>query len=346
MEQNGKGNRVLKRVFFWMLAAFAVFGVVCFCLTRHLIGNVYEGRVHIAAAPNGGFLLVADEELTPEVLEEALRTDLDYYSSGEIRQVPIYEQKKIDRYIFSILVVVQNGATASKEHQTDAIFIVSYNQLQQKFTVVAVPSHLLVPVENAGWKRLRTAYAMGGVGMLMNTVNSAFGLDIQDYVYIGTEDLAALADGVNGVPANLTQQEAAYLNRTLGCSLQEGQQQLTGAQAVAYLLCDEPDALGRAERQLALVQTAFFYLQDTFTSEYLYPFMVTVFEGIRTNMEFEMLVDLGHEVAVASELQFCTIRLPYDDAYSEHTFEGGNILLPSFEKNRILLRQDLYGTEH
>ena len=42
-------------------------------------------------------------DIHPEVAE-ALRTDIDYYETGEIQPVPIYEQKKIDKYLFTILV--------------------------------------------------------------------------------------------------------------------------------------------------------------------------------------------------------------------------------------------------
>ena len=199
-----------------------------------------------------------------------------------------------------------------------------------------------------GWKRINAAYALGGIGLLTNTVNSNFGLDVQDYVYIGTDELRDLADGVKGIPAILSEGEAAYLNGLLGCELTAGKQQLTGEQAVAYLLDRTSDGkgdLGRAEVQLQVVKDTFYYLQDTFDRDYLYPFMLLVFQGIRTNFDFESLMDLCHEIVVANGLVFHTVRLPYADSFSELAFDGSYGILPEFEKNRILLMQDLYGKE-
>ena len=155
-----------------------------------------------------------------------------------------------------------------------------------------------------------------------------------------------MADGINGIPTELTEGEAAYLNQTLGCELSAGRQMLSGEQAVAYLMDDVSDgkgSLGRAKTQLKVVTDTFYYLQDSFTREYLYPFMVTIFQGIRTNLDFEILEDLGHEIVMAEDLQFHTLCLPYADSFWEHTLDGAYGILPMFEKNRILLMQDLYG---
>ena len=50
-------------------------------------------------------------------------------------------------------------------------------------------------------------------------------------------------------------------------------------------------------------------------------------------------------MAVAEDLTFATHRLPFDGSYTELNADGAYALLPAFEKDRILLRQALYGTE-
>ena len=86
-------------------------------------------------------------------------------------------------------------------------------------------------------------------------------------------------------------------------------------------------------------------MQDQFDSEFLYPFFRTIFKSIRTNVDFETLRGVGYEMAVSDELMFETLRLPFDDAYTELNVDGAYALLPAFEKNRILLRQALYGKD-
>ena len=285
---------------------------------------------------------------TPDPFAKALSTDVDYYETGEIQRIPIYEQSKIDRFILSILVVVQNGSTESEEKQTDMMFIVSYNQLQQKFTILAIPRDTLVPIEGYGWKRINAAYTYGGIGLLTNTINQAFELDIQNYVYIGTDELAALVDSVNGIPVTLTEAEAAYLNETCGAKLTAGKQQLSGAQAIAFLqdrVSDDKGDLGRAERQLEVVKSTFLYLRQSFDRNFLRPFFTTIFKSIRSNLDLETLSGIGYEMCMTDALSIKTLRLPFDGSYTEMALDGSYGILPEFEKNRILLKQALYGKE-
>jgi LCP family protein required for cell wall assembly len=359
----GKPHRKLRIAFFALCIAFALLAVLGIVLGMTKVEMCRETRFF--SCDSRGFHLIScgvqtvrrtykpiDVNALPtpdaELFGEAMRGDVDYYETGEIKEVPIYEQKKIDRFIFSMIIVVQNGSIKSEERQTDMIFLATYNQLQQKFTVVSVARDMLVPLSEDEWKRVNTAYARGGIGLLINTLNDVFELDIQNYVVTGTDELAALADGVNGIPADLSKQEAAYLNEICGGSLKAGKQQLSGKEIVALLLdrtSDNKGDLGRADRQVEIVHDAFLYLKDQFSSEFLYPFFVTIFRSIRSNVDFETLRSVGYEMAVAGELTFATHRLPFDDSYTELNVDGAYALLPTFEKNRILLRQVLYGKD-
>ena len=362
-EQPDKSDNKLRIAFFALCIAFALLAVLGIVLGMTKVQMCRE--VRFFSCDSRGFHLVScgvktvrrkgepiDVNALPtpdaELFDEAMRSGADYYETGEIKEVPIYEQKKIDRFIFTMVIVVQNGTIDVPEKQTDMIFIASYNQLQQKFTVVSVARDTLVPLSEDEWKRINTAYARGGAGQLINTLNDLFGLDIQNYVVTGTEELAMLADGINGIPATLTEEEAAYINAACGGTLKPGGQQLSGKEIVALLLdrtSDNKGDLGRADRQVEIVHDAFLYLQDRFDSEFLYPFFRTIFKSIRTNVDFETLRGVGYEMAVSDELTFSTLRLPFDDAYTELNVDGAYALLPAFEKNRILLRQALYGKE-
>lgn len=358
-----KPFKKLRIAFFALCIAFALLAVLGIVLGMTKVQMCRETRFF--ACDSRGFHLVScgvqtvkrndgpiDVNSLPtpdaELFGEAMSKDTDYYETGEIKEVPIYEQKKIDKYIFSIVIVVQNGSVESADKQTDMIFLATFNQLREKFTVVSVARDTLVPLSADEWKRVNVAYSRGGVGQLINTLNDVFELDIQNYVVTGTDELIKLADGINGIPATLTEQEAAYINAACGGSLKAGKQQLSGKEIVTLLLdrtSDNKGDLGRADRQAEIVRDAFLYMQDQFDSEFLYPFFTTVFRSIRTNVDFDTLREVGIEMAVAEDLGFATCRLPFDDSYTELNVDGAYALLPAFEKNRILLRQALYGKE-
>lgn len=351
-------------VFFALCIAFALLAVLGIVLGTNKVQMCREMRFFacdsrgfrliscgVETAKRSGEAIDVNSLPTPEaaLFDEAMNNDTDYYETGEIKEVPIFEQKRIDRYIFSMLVVVQNGSMESPDKQTDMIFLASFNQMLRKFTVISVARDTLVPLSEDEWKRVNTAYSRGGIGQLINTINDVFGLDIQNYVVTGTEELAQLADGIGGIPATLTEEEAAYINEACGGSLKAEKQQLTGEEIVTLLLdrtSDNKGDLGRADRQAGIVEDAFRYMKNKFDSSFLYPFFKMIFKNIQTNVDFYTLREVGIEMSVAEELKFVTLRLPFDDAYTELNVDGAYALLPAFEKNRILLQQVLYGKEN
>lgn len=330
-----------------ILAVIAVLALVAVIYGASLWSSIRQNLIPTVKNPDRES---AANLATPsaELFDEALRTDIDYYETGEIQEVPIYEQNKIDRYTITMAVVVQQGKIDSEPRQTDMIFLVSYNQLLQKLSFVALPRDMLLPTHEYGWKRVGAIYAAGGIGLLINTVNDCFDLGIQDYVYTGTDELAQLADAVNGVPAELTDAEAKYINEQTGSTLSSGKNRLSGSQAVCYLsdrISDNKGDIGRSEKQLILISDTFQYLTDNFDREYLVPLFSIIFKCIRTNFDWDSLFGLGYEVAVANELIVTTIRMPFDDAFSEIMYEGAYSILPEIEKNKILIRQALFAKE-
>ena len=330
-----------------VLAVIAVLALIAVIYGASLWNSIRQGLIPTVQNPDRESVA---NLATPsaELFDEALRTDIDYYETGEIVEMPIYAQDKIDKYTITMAVVVQQGKIDTEPRQTDMIFLVSYNQLQQKLSIVALPRDMLLPTHDYGWKRVGAIYGTGGMGMLINTVNDCFGLGIQDYVYTGTEELAALADSIDGVPATLTEAEAAYINKQLGSDLSAGATRLSGSQAICYLtdrISDGKGDLGRAEKQLAVINDTFWFLTDNFERDYLFPLFTVIFKSIRTNFDFQTISDLGYEVAVANELTVATVRLPFEGAYSEIALDGAYAILPEIEKNKILLQQVLFGKE-
>ncbi len=345
--QNTPKNRRGLKIALIVLAVLAVLVLIAVIYGASLWSSIRQGLIPTVQNPDRESVA---NLATPsaELFDEALRTDIDYYETGEIQEVPIYEQTKIDKYTITLAIVVQQGQIDSEPRQTDMIFLVSYNQLQQKLSIVSLPRDMLLPTHDYGWKRVGAIYGVGGIGLLINTVNDCFGLGIQDYVYTGTDELSQLADAVNGVPATLTEAEAAYVNEQTGSDLTAGKVRLNGQQAVCHLsdrVSDGKGDLGRAQRQLVLINDTFWYLTDNFDREYLVPLLSVIFKCIRTNFEWDTLFDLAYEITVSNDLTITTVRLPFEDAYSEIALDGAYAILPEIEKNKILLQQALFGKE-
>lgn len=350
MEQNEKDLRALRllRKLAVGLAIALVVLVVVGVVALKSMNRLHDDLVSIVDRDETEATATPAPSPTPDPFADALRTDIDYYETGEVQEVPIYSKTQKDRFITSFLIVVHNGSVEDANPQTDMMFIASFNALQQKFTVVTLMRDMLVPMEGYGWKRLNAAYSLGGMGLLINTVNSVFDLDIQNYVYTGTEDLKELADIIGGVPAELTEEEAAYINEKCGSSLTAGLQTLNGEQAITHLLDRTSGGdgdFGRAERQLGVVSNTLSYLRLNQDLDQMTDLFAKIIKRVRTNLDGEILSGIAKEVIRTDVLAFEGFRVPFDESYTETSQDGAFAVIPEVEKNKLLIQQALYSKE-
>ena len=119
--------------------------------------------------------------------------------------------------------------------------------------LVSLPRDSYVPIPGHGSNKLNAAYAFGGPGLLVATVEQDTGVHIDDYVEMNMGGFADLVDAVDGVQVCLSapiQDVDSQLNLPAGC------QTLDGAQALGYARMRKADPLGdlgRVQRQRELI---------------------------------------------------------------------------------------------
>lgn len=267
--------------------------------------------------------------------------------NGQEGQVEIYSKEQIDKFITSVLIAIQNQPLGQENAKADMVFIASFNALEQRLTVVALASETIAEVEGYGQKSLGEAYALGGPGLLVNTMNQNFGLDLQNYACTDTHSLAAMIDLLGGIQIELTPGEAGYINDALGENgegLQAGPATLTGVQSMVHAMDDLSgrEHLGGLERSLALIHSAIFNMRKTATKEAMLPLLSLVFSNIQTNLDFTMLRDWGYEILKAEEIEYRSLILPCKGSW-EAVGVKGEELRADIPRNGALLRETLYN---
>ncbi len=269
--------------------------------------------------------------------------------TDETAEVPIYATGRLRKYVFSVLLVAQTGSVKSAERQTDTIMLFSYNAATQKLTTVSFLRDCWVPIEGHDFNRLAAAYSYGGVGLVTNTINDYFGLDLQNYAVTGVTELARIIDDLGGVELTLTAEEAAYVGAHTGASLpaEGGSAQLTGAQAMAYALDRTSGGNGdfsRSERQQKLVTAFFRKLRAQATDEAgMRKLLSLVLSGLQTNVELGLLAETGKEIIKADKVTFVTARAPADGCWSYAKKEGESVISVDAEANKPILMEALYA---
>lgn len=272
------------------------------------------------------------------------------FHAGDMQgQVPVYTQTQIDRFITSVLIVVQNDALGSEHVRGDMVFIVSFNALEQRLTVVSLLSEMLLEADGPGQASLGVIYAQGGPGLLANTLNENLELDLQSYVCTDTHSLAQLIDLLGGIQTELTAEEARYIDDALGQGdpLKAGPIRLNGIQSMVHALngVSGDAAFGRAQRQLALVDSAVENLRLTATKDKMIPVLATAFNNFYTNLDMPALRNIGYEILRAEDMEYAELILPFPGSWRYVSVDGERCVRADVTRNAELLREKLYHAE-
>lgn len=160
---------------------------------------------------------------------------------------PIKKVAQKDSKVENILVFgIDSRGTDDVHCRADAILIVTIDERHDCLKLTSLMRDTGVSIQGrSNTDKLTHAYAYGGVGLLINTINENFELDIQRFVMLDFGSSSDVVDLVGGVEIDVTAGEVRYANknideesRLLGvepCYLSHaGKQTLNGVQATSW----------------------------------------------------------------------------------------------------------------
>ena len=165
------------------------------------------------------------------------------------------QNKELDSSVSNILVLLQNGDV------TDTLMIASINSDTGRAVMTRVDCALEVEVRDAGTYPIGEVYALGDKNskgpLAMRTVNEWLELNIAKYVALDVTVMPELVGNVGALNMDLDAAEAEAMG------LREGRNQLTGEQAIEFVLLElEDDSPARSRGYDALMQLLYQVLND------------------------------------------------------------------------------------
>ena len=258
---------------------------------------------------------------------------------------PITDGAQTDKYISSLLVVVQNAPLSTENAFADMAFIVSFNALDQELTTAALLHGLELKPEDDRTVTVGELYASEGPAALLDAINTTFGLNIASYACTDTSSLAAMIDLLGGINAELTAEEAEYLNRALSDSeLRAGEVVLTGTQSMVHAM-DEISgefAFGGLQRSLRLVDSAVLNMRRTATKETMLPLLAKVMGSINTDLDIETVRGFAYEILKAEEFSIHSLPVPCEGSFEWLEQGDARCLAVDLEANKAALRELIY----
>ena len=161
---------------------------------------------------------------------------------------PLIEVKQKEQNVENILVLgISSRGTDHVNCFADSIMILTIDERQNSTKLTSLMSCAGVEIEGrSSIDMLRNAYAYGGIGLLINTINRDFGLDMQRFIMFDFNSAASVIDLLGGVKVNVQLPDIEEINTNINEINQltgresklltsEGEQLLDGNQVVAWM---------------------------------------------------------------------------------------------------------------
>jgi LCP family protein required for cell wall assembly len=267
-------------------------------------------RTSIGFADPDSFKPISLDEI---VLEEDSGEIVPWGSGGRTRvyvhpDFPIKIVKQKDPDIETVLVFgVDARGAADIVCRADSLILLTIDRKHQAVKLTSVLRDTQVAIAGRSKpNRINAAYAFGGVGLLVNTLNDELGLDIQRFAMFDFWSAENLIDAAGGIELEISKAEIPYLNQSLEEQNQlaagtkpspliskAGLQQVGGRQAIAWARIRKVGSdFARTGRQRAVMLA----LMDNISDASLSQVIALISGGLdtfETNMKSSDMIRIG-----------------------------------------------------
>jgi polyisoprenyl-teichoic acid--peptidoglycan teichoic acid transferase len=184
---------------------------------------------------------------------------------------PIKKVAQKDPNVENILVFgIDSRGADDVACRADSLIVVSLDRKSKAIKLTSILRDTRVKIAGRTQEnRINAAYAFGGVGLLINTINDTLDLDIQRFAMFDFWSAARLVDSVGGIELDVSAKELPHLNQILiemnalvpkveqsPEVKKAGLQLLDGRQAIAWARIRKLDSdYARASRQRTVLMT-------------------------------------------------------------------------------------------
>jgi len=344
MERNSKRK---KKIIYAVLGILSIL-LILFVGVYYTLSTLNKSETDIVDAEE--IVLPAEEEEELEVIEGVPEDiDEDYiYEVKDPESEAIYRKIPIDENVFNVLLVGSDVRPDEDGNgRSDSMMLVSYNRETNDIKIVSFMRDIWIAIPNREWNRINAAYAFGGIGLAINTVNENFDLDIQNYAIVEFDGLKSIVDTLEGIDVRLTTAEIRTINSGGGGERipeVEGIYTLNGDQTLTHSRnrSTGDGDFGRTRRQRDVMMSILAKMKHSLGPVKLTRFITETLKYMDTNIKADTMFTLGLEVLGSGDSDLSQARVPFDDTWSYARKSGRSVLTIDLEENRRMLHEYLY----
>ena len=259
-----------------------------------------------------------------------------------------------DQDVVNILLIgCDKRSDESEAGRSDSTMIATVDLKNGKLKLTSLMRDMYIEVPGYGYHKFNAAYSYGGVQLEYETIAQAFGIKLDGYVEVDMEAFRQCVDLIGGVPMDLTEAEAYFLQTAYATSkhgekdVVAGSNLLTPYQALAYcrIRQDVTGEFGRTDRQRKVLINIFNELKsaDIMTITNI---CMKALKYVTTDLTEEQIRSLMMSVISMGTTEIEQLRIPYEGSYTEDRLSLGGawVMQVDYDKNRQALQYFIFGT--
>lgn len=299
--------------------------------------NRVEGTEATLSEEEASVILATEEEEEADPNAEVLEPEEVTVATSAAVQIEKEE-------LIHILLVGQDRRPGEGRQRSDSMILCTINKETKTLTMTSFLRDMYVMIPGYYHQRLNVAYPLGGFKKLNETLAYNFGVQADHNIEVDFGGFTKIVDLMGGVSINLTQNEAAYMNKINGWSLRSGVNHLNGEEALAYSRIRKIDSdFARTNRQRTVL-TALLEKCRNMDFAQLYKLIDGVIPMITTDMTNADITNYIMELfPILPELQIVTQHIPVKGTYRSASIRGMSVYVPDLEANQQYLKESLGG---
>lgn len=293
----------------------------------------------------------------PILPEENINTILPEIEASETIDARLFKLDSILKRdikkegILNILLVGLDARDYDTYSRSDTMILVSYDMTTQDIKLVSFMRDNWVYLTDRGWSRINAATAYGGVGLLINTINDNFDLDIQNYVQIKFDDFKKVIDILGGVDVELTQAEIDYINGKLHSDDGDWNNDITSEPGIVHLNGSQAlwhcrnrsignSDFSRTERQ-RIVLSLLIEKVKTMSPTEIISLVYQMKDYVNMNIPLDTILSLVNSVVNLNDIEVESYSIPFDGMFKFANKNGASVIELDLEENAMKLHEIL-----
>lgn len=256
------------------------------------------------------------------------QSDIEFTGDDELKTVTNY-------------LIIGVDSRGEEKSRSDTMMLLSRNKETNEIKLVSFMRDIYAEIPGYKSYKLNTAYYLGGVQLLKDTLNTMFDIPVHHYAIIDFESFESLIDilAPNGIEIDVEKD----MSEQIGVTLTQGVHDLNGKELLGYARFrqDAEGDFGRVERQQKVIEALKDELLAPSNIKNL-PKLVGATQGyITTDLskadELKTVLSIVAKGTVTMEKQ----TIPVEGTYSFSRNHAGEVIMIDKEENKKLLHEFL-----